>query len=749
MTEQYEPSEFSGSPMERLKQSLIEDKGSLATYDSETDEPDFKPIESLFLKRPESRIAPEPVKRKPGRPKGSAGTALATHSLTQSDFFYIRAVMQNIPRTKAAARYLFGKPGFTLSAEYEDGLQRAIFGAVDELLDTAERNEANKKLDILGANTQVMSISASSLESFAQRFNQRWGEDFYSEAELQELYIEQYGEFSGAHRAENEAEGYTIDSKLAALNWLADRIGSVPKGSDLIHVWLSADLAQKLKPYGVINMKNLVDWVNLKGRNFHTLLDKFGPVRAKRLRVWLMDNELSIGVRLNRRARQDSVIFENNEPVTDVGAVSVQEFAITPLDRFAWPTALLGHNGTFRSVKSNTLGATNDKEVVCSWLNNLKETASEATHLSYSRSIERLVLWAIYEKRVPLSSLITADFLEFRDFLRNPPPHWCSTLPSIKGSPDWRPLRGPMSESSSQQTFSAISSFFAGLNSTGYLTANAIASVRTTVKREMQMDVMRSFSTQELAIIDKTIDEITDGPKQRRVRAIFMMLHTGGFRRSEAVGLTYKDLSLGRIDNSLSDVWIATFLGKGSKQRHVPIHPETYKALKAHLQDRIEMMGPANPVPGDKTHYPLAAFTAVTHENTPLLSVLDDRMAPGRPAHVGDSSASASVSANPYGALSTGRINSILKELFQTVAKREDLPDGHVNFEKASAHWLRHTFGHQALIASKGDLAAVQASMGHANSGTTAIYLKADLAARIAMVKALQTNFDTKKSSRE
>ena len=488
-----------------------------------------------------------------------------------------------------------------------------------------------------------------------------------------------------------------------------------------------------------------MDWVNLQGRSFYLHISGFGVTRARRMALWLMDNEESVGRRLSRRVRfqtvdtsdaTDAVVLREANPTT------VQEYGIVPIESFAWPAALMGLDGVFRSEKANTFGASNDFEAIQAWLKALEGTASPATLISYTRAIERLVLWAIVERRTPLSSLVTQSFVDFREFLRHPPPHWCSKFRTVKGSPDWRPMRGPMKEISIQQTFSAISALFSELNASGYLTANAVSSVRSSSKKDLRMDVMRSFAEEDLDAIRRTMREIEDGPNKRRLRAIILLLQTGGFRRGEAVRLTYGHLTQVRKDNRLTDVWVAKFFGKGSKERQVPIKGETYAALQAHYRDRMALI--ENPVEvvvkGVNTlkNPPLALYVGMTYEDTPLLSILTDRMAAGRAATVGDSSGNARVAPNLDGALSTARIHSILKSFFKKVAERNDLVSGHANFEKASAHWLRHTFGLQAMIASNGDLASIQQILGHADIATTGIYLKANLDARVEVVEGVR-----------
>ena len=687
-------------------------------------------------------------KRGRGRPKGSVAKISEDHDLSLSDFSFLRAVIQGIDAKKAAVRYLTSKNNFSAHAcaKYEYDIRSLIQRTIKVLLSEADQTQANAHLAVLNAPALKATPIGPSLTDFAER----WDCDMYSEAELQAMYMEEFGNsMSGEEVHAGESVNRALKAKIEAVNWLADHIAKKPNGTDPVELWINADLIKKLRVHGILTVGNLMDWVNIQGRTFFRKIPGFGTTRARRLALWLMDNEESIGRRLSRRIRfektdtstaQDVAVREHSTPSHEVQ--TIQEFGIVPLDRLAWPPSLLGQGGVFRGPKQNTLGATNDLEAIRAWFAALEVTASAATRTSYERAIERLVLWAIVEKRTPLSSLMTESFVEFREFLRNPPPQWCTRLPTIKESPDWRPLRGPMKEASIQQTFSAISAFFAVLTGCSYLTANAVASVRTSSKRDMRMDVMRSFAEEDLDAIARTMREMEEGPNKRRLRAIILLLQTGGFRRGEAIALKYSHLTQARKDNKISETWVAKFFGKGGKERQVPIKAQTYAALQAHYRDRLDLIenGRERVVNGvvKTSNPPLAAFKGISMADSPLLSILDDRMAQGRDASAGETAGNARVRRNLDGAMSNGLIHVVLKEFFKKVGERRDLVEGHANFEKASAHWLRHTFGLQAMIASDGDLAGIQQILGHSDISTTGIYLKANLDSRVAIVEGIR-----------
>jgi hypothetical protein len=68
---------------------------------------------------------------------------------------------------------------------------------------------------------------------------------------------------------------------------------------------------------------------------------------------------------------------------------------------------------------SCALRASNDYEAVQGWLSRHE---APATQRAYRKEAKRLILWAIVERGVALSSLATEDTVAYRDFLRQPSP---------------------------------------------------------------------------------------------------------------------------------------------------------------------------------------------------------------------------------------------------------------------------------------------------------------------------------------
>ncbi len=89
-------------------------------------------------------------------------------------------------------------------------------------------------------------------------------------------------------------------------------------------------------------------------------------------------------------------------------------------------------------------------------------------------------------------------------------------------------------------------------------------------------------------------------------------------------------------------------------------------------------------------------------------------------------------------ALSADGIYRVIKRLMARAAKTAPAVGlSAERFERASTHWLRHTFVRQAL-ADGSDLIVVRDLAGHANIATTSIYSNQELARKIDTVRRLK-----------
>lgn len=213
--------------------------------------------------------------------------------------------------------------------------------------------------------------------------------------------------------------------------------------------------------------------------------------------------------------------------------------------------------------------------------------------------------------------------------------------------------RRGLSPKSLQRRLSACRSFYAWLLKHGRIAASPAASLRAPKaprKLPQVLDVDEAVQLVELP---------TDAPLGLRDRAILELFYSSGLRLSELCALRWRDLAL--ADG------LVTVLGKGSKQRTVPVGSHATKALEAW---RTESNGQP-----------------------------DGAVFPGRGG----------------GPITPRAVQIRLRQL----AQRQGL------FKRVHPHLLRHSFASHVLESS-GDLRGVQELLGHADIATTQIYTHLD-----------------------
>lgn len=213
--------------------------------------------------------------------------------------------------------------------------------------------------------------------------------------------------------------------------------------------------------------------------------------------------------------------------------------------------------------------------------------------------------------------------------------------------------RRGLSPKSLQRRLSACRSCYQWLLKHGRIAASPAAGIRAPKaprKLPQVLDVDEAVQLVELP---------TDAPLGVRDRAILELFYSSGLRLSELCALRWRDLDL--ADG------LVTVLGKGSKQRSVPVGSHARKALE---DWRRESQG---------------------QPDAPVF--------PGR-----------------SGATITPRAVQIR---LQRLAQRQGL------FKRVHPHLLRHSFASHVLESS-GDLRGVQELLGHADIATTQIYTHLD-----------------------
>jgi integrase/recombinase XerC len=212
--------------------------------------------------------------------------------------------------------------------------------------------------------------------------------------------------------------------------------------------------------------------------------------------------------------------------------------------------------------------------------------------------------------------------------------------------------RRGLSPKSLQRRLSACRSFYGWLLKHGRIDANPAAAVRAPKAPRKLPQVLDPDEAKAL------VEVSTDAPLGLRDRALLELFYSSGLRLSELCALRWRDLDFAEA--------LVTVLGKGSKQRSVPLGSHARGALQA--------------------------WRASTQ------AASDAPVFPGR-----------------NGPITPRAIQLRVRQL----AQQQGL------FKRVHPHLLRHSFASH-ILESSGDLRGVQELLGHADIATTQIYTHLD-----------------------
>jgi len=268
-----------------------------------------------------------------------------------------------------------------------------------------------------------------------------------------------------------------------------------------------------------------------------------------------------------------------------------------------------------------------------SFLEHLRVERQVSAHTldAYRRDLTALVQWAQGQEIVDLEGL-QAD--QLRAFI-------------AAGH------RAGLAPKSLQRRLSACRSFYSWLLKHGRIPASPAAGLRAPKAPRKLPKVLDADEATQL------VEVPTDAPLGLRDRALLELFYSSGLRLSELCALRWQDLDLA--------AGLVTVLGKGRKQRIVPVGRHARQALQAWREDRP------------------AADSA--------------QVFPGRGG----------------APISQRAVQLRIKQL----AQRQGL------FKHVHPHMLRHSFASH-ILESSGDLRGVQELLGHADIATTQVYTHLD-----------------------
>jgi site-specific recombinase XerD len=294
---------------------------------------------------------------------------------------------------------------------------------------------------------------------------------------------------------------------------------------------------------------------------------------------------------------------------------------IRPLEKFIVPAELDGTRGLYRRPQAQCLlKATNDYQAILAWLRSKHGlTPEQKAHLkarrrqrdtgveqgmdwlqalshtqrAYRKEAERFLLWAITHKGKALSSMSNEDCIEYRDFLADPQPRsrWCGDRGRERWSPLWRPFEGPLSASAQRHAVTILKNLYGFLVDQNYLMGNPWSAVGVPRTSGPKVNAGRSFSLAQWQFIEGQLKMLPATSANQRLTFGLHLLYATGLRLSEVVAATVDDLQWVEYPADASDDqpmegWLLRVIGKGQKEREVPLPADVVGELARYLVSR-------------------------------------------------------------------------------------------------------------------------------------------------------------------
>ena len=658
----------------------------------------------------------------------------------------MRAVVQGIDGRSSWDRYL--------RTEGEASDQRLVRSTIawirDEFAAAAKREDRHGTARLVRIDVATIadpSLDLPSLEVFAER---RGLEDF-SQAEQNAAYEAEHGKAT----ARQKRRAKLIARQLDALRWLEGLIAQAPRAGDAVAAWLNPALASHLEAADIFTLAQLVERVNGIGRRWYAGIKAMGEGKARRIVEWLREHEASIGLHVGAHVAQPRSKLYAHE----LDAVVAPATEIRPLEKFIVPAELNGSGGLYRRPQAQCLlKATNDYQAILAWLRSKhglsvdQKTRLKArrrgnsipggdsgveqgldwlqalsnTQRAYRKEAERFLLWAIVHKGKALSSMSNEDCIEYRDFLADPQPRnrWCGDRGRERWSPLWRPFEGPLSASAQRHAVTILKNLYGFLVDQNYLMGNPWSAVGVPKSAGPKVNAGRSLTLAQWHFVQRQLESLPTTSANIRLAFGLHLLYATGLRLSEVVAATVDDLQwveypADSMDDQPLEGWLLRVIGKGQKEREVPVPIDVVGQLAKYLASRG-----LDPDPED-----------IGNQGAHLLGKASDaaERAPGLKGRL-----QTGERLDPRGGLAATTFYDQTKAFFTQCAgalRGQGDAKGAERLAKASTHWMRHSHASHA-IAGGMPIEIAQQNLGHASLATTTVYVTTEQKRRMKAVES-------------
>ena len=222
------------------------------------------------------------------------------------------------------------------------------------------------------------------------------------------------------------------------------------------------------------------------------------------------------------------------------------------------------------------------------------------------------------------------------------------------------------------------------------------------------------------SFVKKQLQMLANTSANQRLAFGLHLLYATGLRLSEVVAATVDDLEwveypADASDNEPVQGWLLRVIGKGQKEREVPVPVEVVGELSAYLSARGLDPDPEN----------------IGNQGAHLLGKASDaaERAPGlRAGRVFD----------PREGIAATTFYDQIKAFFEDCAAvllRQGDAKGAERLRNASTHWMRHSHASHAIAAGM-PIEIAQQNLGHASLATTTVYVTTEKRRRLQAVEA-------------
>jgi integrase len=625
-------------------------------------------------------------------------SAARQRKLHVGHFAFMRSVVQGLDPRESWERY------FRVEGEATD--QRTVRATIawirDEFAAAAKREDrfgTARLVRIDATRIADPSLELPSLEAFAEAH----GLEDERQADQIAAYEAEYGR--ATQRLRRRAR--LIARQLEALRWLESLVAQSPKAGDSVAAWLNPTLASHLEAADIFTLAQLVERINGVGRRWHAGIKAMGEGKALRIVEWLREHQDSIALQLGRHvAMPRSKLYAH-----ELQAVVLPATDIRPLEKFIVPAELDGTRGLYRRPQAQCLlKATNDYQAILAWLRSKHGlTPEQKAHLKARRrqrghrrrAGHGLAAGAVaHPARLPqgsralpalgdhaqgqgLSSMSNEDCIEYRDFLADPQPRsrWCGDRGRERWSPLWRPFEGPLSASAQRHAVTILKNLYGFLVDQNYLMGNPWSAVGVPRTSGPKVNAGRSFSLAQWQFIEGQLKMLPATSANQRLTFGLHLLYATGLRLSEVVAATVDDLQWVEYPADASDDqpmegWLLRVIGKGQKEREVPLPADVVGELARYLVSRGLDADPED----------------IGNQGAFLLGKASDaaERAPGL---------STGQAIDPRQGIAATTFYDQIKRFFEDCAgvlRGQGDAKGAERFAKASTHWMRHSHASHA-----------------------------------------------------